>query len=423
MDPSTGIIIATTLLLSAFFSGTEIAFVTANRLRIELESKQGKLQARILSFFLKRPSRFIGAMLVGNNVMLVVYGILMAEWMEPLIFDLWPNQVAVLLIQTVVSTVIVLIFGEFLPKVLFRSNPNGILNSLSFVIVIMYGLLWLPSILIIGLSEGVLLLVTGKSYGKEELNFGRIDLDNLVRETTDQATDKNKELDHEIEIFRNALDFSKMKARDCMVPRTDIVAMEVERTVEDLKEKFIETGYSKILIYRDSIDNIIGYTHSYGMFRNPDSIKSILMPISILPESMDADEVLELLMKQRRAIAVVVDEYGGTAGIITIEDIIEQIFGDIEDEHDEDELLNHQVNEREWHFSGRMEIAELNKAYGFQLPEHEDYETLAGYLMHVTGDIPASGDIVDESGYRFTIMQMQANRIDTVRMEKVEEES
>ncbi len=420
MDPTSGLIIGLSLVFSAVFSGTEIAFLSANRLRIELENKQGKFQARILSFFVKRPSRFIGAMLMGNNIMLVVYGIFMAAWLEPWIAEWWPNKVGILLTQTIISTIIILIFGEFLPKAIFQSNPNGILNTFSVPIFLIYWILWIPTLLVIGLSELLLRIATGKSYGKEDINFGRTDLDQFVRESTDKAAEKKEELEHEIQIFKNALEFRNLKARDCMVPRTEINALELESAVDELKTRFVETGFSKILIYRETIDNIIGYTHSYELFKQPDSIKSILLPISIVPETMNADEVLELLMKQKRAIAVVVDEFGGTAGIITIEDIIEQIFGEIEDEHDKEDLLENQINEKEFEFSGRHEIEYLNEAYDLSLPENEEYETLAGFVMFLTGDIPQTGAVIVHQGFHMTISQMSGNRIDTILIKLID---
>jgi len=319
------IVIFISLVFSAFFSGMEIAFVSANKLKIELDGKRGNLLSKIVSTFVKKPSYFIGTMLVGNNIALVVYGIFMAKILEPRILIFTQNEGFVLLIQTIVSTIIILITAEFIPKTLFRINPNNILYIAAVPLFIIYYILLLPMFLIIGLSEAIIKLFAPNLRDDNEINFGRIDLEHYIREGTDNPNNQ-EDVDHEVQIFQNALDFSKVKAKECMVPRTEIVAMDIEDSIEDLTNRFVETGLSKILIYRENIDHIIGYTHSFELFKKPKSTKSILLPVPIIPISMPANEILEIFIEQRKSIAIVVDEFGGTAGVLTIEDVIEEIL-------------------------------------------------------------------------------------------------
>jgi putative hemolysin len=409
------IIILVTLAVSAFFSGMEMAFVSANKLSIELKKKQGSYRGRILSYFLQRPRRFIGTMLVGNNIALVIYGIAMAKALEPPIRDLIDSEVAVLLIQTIISTLLILITAEYLPKTFFPTNATWWLNFLAFPLALIYAVLWLPMIIVIGISEGVLSLFIKSPLPSDQVVFGRTDLDNLVKESTERA-EEPEELENEVQIFQNALDFSKVKARDCMVPRPEIVALEVEDTIVELQEKFIETGFSKIPIYRDTIDNIIGFTHSFELFKHPESIKSILLPVSIVPETAPANKVLEEFIQQSRSIAIVVDEFGGTSGMMTIEDVVEEIFGEIEDEHDVEELVEEQLKDNEFMFSGRLEIDHLNEKYKLGVPEAEEYETLAGYIIHHTEDIPSANTEIKIADFHFTIMEVSHTRIERVKM-------
>lgn len=409
-----GVIFAS-LLFSAFFSGMEIAFVSANKLKIELDGKQGDFLANIISGFIKRPSRFIGAMLVGNNIALVVYGIYMAKVLEPQIAQFTANEFVVLLVQTLVSTIIILITAEFLPKTLFRINPNNMLRVFAFPLFIVYYLLLLPMLLVIGISEALIKLFSPNISLKEEMNFGRVDLEYYIKEGTENSQDQ-EQIDHEIQIFQNALDFSKVKARECMVPRTEVVAMDIEDTIENLKAKFIETGLSKILIYRDNIDNIIGYTHSFELFKKPESIKAILLPVPIIAISMPANEILEVFIEQRKSIAVVVDEFGGTSGILTIEDIIEEIFGEIEDEHDKEELIENQISDNEYLFSARLEVDYINDEYNLNLPESDNYETLAGLLIDTFESIPAMNEEIILDHFNFTIKKVTQNKIDLVHL-------
>jgi CBS domain containing-hemolysin-like protein len=415
-----GVILAM-LILSAFFSGMEIAFVSANKLKIELDGKQGDFFAQIIARFLKKPSRFIGAMLVGNNIALVVYGIYMGKLLEPKIASYTDSDFLILLMQTLISTIIILITAEFLPKTLFRINPNLVLRFFAFPLLLIYWLLLLPMLLIIGLSEMLIKLFSPNLNMDDELNFGRVDLEHFIREGTENS-DEDEEVEHEIQIFQNALDFSKVKARECMVPRTEVVAMDIEDSIENLQAKFVETGLSKIIIYRDNIDNVIGYTHSFELFKNPDSIKSILLPIPIIANSMPANEILENLLKQKRSVAVVVDEFGGTSGILTIEDVIEEIFGEIEDEHDKEDLIENRINEREFLFSARLEVDYLNQEYNLSLPENDNYETLAGLIIDYHESIPSMNEVIDMDDFVFTVKKVFENKIDLIHLRLKEEE-
>jgi putative hemolysin len=406
------------VLFSAFFSGMEIAFLSANRLRIELDKKQGSIPAKIVStFYTKRPSLFIGTMLLGNNIALVVYGITMAILLEPFIINnITPLDSIVMLIQTIISTTIILFAAEFIPKNIFRIDPNRTLNLFSIPLLPVYFLLYPPVVFTIGVAEIVLRIFNVPKSDKEEFAFGRIDLDNIVKEGTNHLEDEDENVDHEIQIFKNALDFSKIKARDCMIPRTEIIAVNLDEDIAILKQKFIKTGLSKILVFRETIDNIIGYVHSYELFKQPKSIKSILLPVSIIPETIPAKEVLEDFIKQRKSIAVVVDEFGGTSGILTIEDIVEEIFGDIEDEHDNEDLIEEKVSDKEFNFSGRLEIDYLNDKYRLNIPESEEYDTLAGYILFHIEDIPEKSQRVTINQFVITIVDVSQRKIEKINL-------
>ena len=415
-------IILSTLVFSAFFSGMEIAFISANKLKIELDGKQGDFFAKIIANFFKRPSRFIGAMLVGNNVSLVVYGIFMAKLLEPQIEAYTKSSLVILLIQTIISTLIILVTAEFLPKTLFRINPNSMLRFFALPLFIIYWIMFLPMLLVIGISELLIKIFFPQLSSEEDLNFGRIDLEHYIKEGADQSLSQ-EEVDHEIQIFQNALDFSKVKARECMIPRTEIVALAMEEDIEKLKEQFIETGLSKILIYRDNIDNIIGYTHSFELFKKPESIKAILLPVPIIPMSMQANEILEIFIQQKRSIAVVVDEFGGTAGIVTIEDIIEEIFGEIEDEHDKEALIETKINDNEFLFAARLEVDYLNNEYNLGLPESDNYETLAGLIIDRFESIPMLNEQIQKDQFLFTVKKVFQNKIDLVHLRVLKEDN
>lgn len=415
-------IILSMLIFSAFFSGMEIAFVSANKLKIELDGKQGDFFARIISNFMKRPSRFIGAMLVGNNIALVVYGIFMAKLLEPWIGNYVNSQFLILFIQTIISTIVILFTAEFLPKTLFRINPNNMLRLFALPLLIIYWVLFLLMMFVIGISELLIKLFSPDLGSSEEINFGRVDLEHYIREGTENG-EQQEQVDHEIQIFQNALDFSKVKARECMVPRTEIVAMEMEEDIDKLRDKFVDTGLSKVLIYRDNIDNIIGYTHSFELFKKPESIKSILLPLPIIPASMAANEILEIFIEQRRSIAVVVDEFGGTSGILTIEDIIEEIFGEIEDEHDKEELVETKISDNEYLFAARLEVDYLNAEYNLGLPESDNYETIAGLIIDSYESIPTLNEQIKTNQFVFTVKKVFQNKIDLVHLKIMADEN
>lgn len=416
------IAIIITLAFSAFFSGMEIAFISANRLKIALDNKQGGVKAKILAYFAKNPASFIGTMLLGNNAAIVVYSMFMAMAIDDPLTELIGMTWLVLLIQTIITTILVLIFAEFLPKAIFRINPNRALSMLAFPLVIIYGILWLPTFLIIGLAELILKIFIRDKGDNSQIVFEKVDLDNYLEEyTTD--TENSNVLDHEVKIFHNALNFADVIARDCMVPRNEIIAFEIEEDLVGLREKFIETGLSKILIYRETVDNIIGYIHSYELFKSPETIKSMLLPVSIIPETINANKILEELINKNRSIALVVDEYGGTAGMVTMEDVIEEIFGEIQDEHDLSDVSNKRINSTEFELNGRAEIDFLNEEFRLNLPLSEEYETLGGFIISEIQNIPQQGEVIRIGNFVITIKEVSNTKIEMVRVLLIEESS
>lgn len=397
---------------SAFFSGMEIAFISANRLKIELEKKQGDFSAKILSNFLQQPTKFISAMLIGNNAALVVYSMLMASVLEPVIHNFVHKSSLVLIIQTIISTLIVLFFAEFLPKALLRINPNFALKFAAIPLKIVY-LILLPLTFIVNQFSNAILYLFKVDTSNRELAFSKIDLEHFVSDIQ-QRQEHGEDIEHEIQIFKNALDITDVKARECMVHRTEIIAMNIDDSIDELKNKFIETELSKILIYRDSIDNIIGYVHSLELFKKPESIKTILLPIAIVPESMPANEILKQFINQRRSMAIVVDEFGGTSGVITTEDIIEEIFGEIEDEHDIEELIEKQIDENTFTFSAKTEIDFINEKYKLDLPVSEEYETLGGLIFQIHESIPEKHEVISYEKFKFNIDEVSNNKIEII---------
>ncbi len=411
-------VVIVSLLFSAFFSGVEIAFISADKLHIELRSQQGYLSDRILSGFLKKPSWFITTTLIGNNVSLVIYGIFMAFFLEPAIVNFLPgnfdNQLVVFVIQTIIATIIVLITAEFLPKSLFLIHPNKMISLMAIPINIIYTLL-LPFVwLIVSLSKLMIEKVLRLEYNEEKPVFGLIDLDQYIKKMMENKEQPIKQ-EVDAKIFTNALEFKKVKVRDCLVPRTDLVTVSIEDSIDDLCAAFTESGYSRIPVYKDSIDNIIGFCNSIELFKKPERITDIITPITIVPETFLANELMILLIAERKNIALVVDEYGGTSGVVTIEDIIEEIFGEIQDEHDEEDLLESKIDEHTFQFSARHEIDYLNDKYKLELPEGE-YDTLGGLILSITEDFPALGDIVEIHGFTFMIESIENNRIDNIRL-------
>ena len=421
MTPLFWIFLLLAMSASALFSGLEIAFVSANRLKIELDKNKGIFSAKLLANFLKQPAKFISAMLLGNNVALVIYSIIMAKFLAPIIITHITNSEAIiLLIQTIISTMVVLFFAEFLPKTLFRINPNKVLSLAAIPVTIIYYILLPFTYFTVGISNLILQLFKVDT-SESDSAFSKVDLEDFVAHIQEGHTE-GEEIDSEIQIFKNALGFSDVKVRECMVPRTEIIGIEVESSIEELRKKFIKTGLSKILIFRDSIDNIIGYAHSKELFKKPTSIKSVLLPVSIVPEVMSANELLKKSLKERRSIAVVVDEFGGTSGILTIEDIIEEIFGEIEDEHDKEDLIEQKIDKNSFQFSARIEIDYINEKYKLEMPEAEEYETLGGYIIHIHESIPKKGEIIRSENFVFTINEVSDNKIELITVEQIAKE-
>lgn len=408
-----------TLLLSAFFSGIEIAFISSNRLKIEVDKSRGLFSANLLSKLSQKPSKFIGTLLLGNNIALVIYGIAMANILEPWLIAILPSFIAgeawVLFFQTIIATLLILITAEFIPKILFRIRPNKVLNFFSLPIYVFYLILYPLVYTIIGFSEIVLQKLFRVNFAFKKYSFSPIDLGEYVKEFTNNELDES-EIKQDMQIFQNAIDFRSVKLRECMIPRTEIIAVEEHKSLKGLQKLFVKTGHSKILIYRDSIDNIIGYAHSFDMFKKPDNIKAILKPIIIVPETMLANKVLSMMIKDQKNVAVVVDEFGGTSGMITMEDIIEEIFGEIEDEHDSEEMIEKKIDDYTYLFAGRLEIDYLNEKYNLFIPEMEEYETLAGYIIHHHESIPNELDLIKTDQFIIKIMQAEGNKIDLVKL-------
>jgi len=416
------LIIISTLFLSGFFSGMEIAFISSSRLKQEIDIKRKLLPARILSAFYKNPSRFIGALLLGNNVSLVIYGIAMAKLLQPTILTFLPDiiktEFVILILQTIISTLIILITAEFLPKILFRINPNAILQFFSIPVWLFYFIFYPLIYLYIGAAELLLKYVFRLKLSDEPYNFSSVDLDEYVnnfKPVSSSDTEEVEEVSHNIQMIQNAIDFKNIKLRECMIPRTDIKTVELNDKIIKLNNIFTKTGHSKIIVYEESVDNIVGYVHARDIFKNPTSIKSILRPIEMFPETMAANELLSDLIKNKKSIAVVLDEFGGTSGIITIEDVIEEIFGEIEDEFDVDDSKENKISDTEYIFSSRLEIDYLNDKYNFELPVSEEYETLGGLIISYHESIPKVKEVIEFENYRFTVLKACENRIEEVR--------
>lgn len=418
-------IILVSLFFSAFFSGMEIAFVSANRIHIEIEKKQGGPLGKVLTRLTAKPSKFITTMLIGNNIALVVYAYYMGEWLVSWFQGMLPSDYAVvqalltdftLLTQTVISTVIILLTAEFLPKVLFQIYSNTLLKALAVPAYICYLLFWPITAAVMRISD-LILRVFFKSRGDEvQLSFTKLELGDYITEQM-ETVEKEDEVDSEIQIFQNALEFSEVKARDVMVPRTEITAVELHETPKNLTRLFAETGYSKILVYNDTIDNIIGYVHSYELFKRPKTVKSILLPVEFVPETMFIHNILNVLTKKRKSMAVVLDEYGGTSGILTVEDIIEELFGEIEDEHDVTDLYEEQLTETSFKFSARLEVDYLNERYKLELPESDEYGTLGGMILSETEEIPKQDTEIRLGRFLFRILEVSNTKIDLVTLE------
>jgi CBS domain containing-hemolysin-like protein len=413
------------LVFSFFFSGIEIAFLSANKLQLELQGKQGSVTGRIFSKFIKKPSMFIGTTLIGNTIALVLYGIFMAQLLEPQL-QLWlpealANEATILIVQTLVATLIVLATAEFLPKSLFLINPNLMLSALAIPFNIVYYILFPLVFSIVSLSKLVITKILRSEYSDEKPVFGLTDLNHYLK-NMQRVRHENEDIELDKKIFHNALEFKSVKVRECMIPRTEIVAVDVQEGVEKLRETFIESGHSKILVYKDTIDDVIGYCHSSELFKKPTRIEEILTPIIIVPETILANELMIQFINQRKSLAIVVDEFGGTSGLVSMEDVIEEIFGEIEDEHDEDHLIEQQLDSHTWLLSARHEIDYLNETYGWGLPTGE-YETLGGLILSLMEELPKAGESVSLPPYTLTVQSTLDNRIDTVKLTLLGESS
>jgi len=422
------LIIILSLVLSAFFSGMEIAFVSANKIHIEIEKKQAGFLAKVLARLTHKPSKFIATMLIGNNIALVIYGFYMGDLLMSWFQSMLPSQYGFvqiwltdfsLLTQTIISTIIILISAEFLPKVFFQIYANTLLKILAIPAYMFYALFSLVSDFIIKLTD-IILRTLFKTDGDEvQLAFSKMELGDYITEQM-EALEEEDDVDSEIQIFQNALEFTAVKAREVMVPRTEITAVELHETPKSLAKLFTETGYSKILVYKDTVDNIIGYIHSYELFKKPKTIKSILLPVEFVPETMLIHAILKILTKKRKSMAVVLDEYGGTSGVMTVEDIVEELFGEIEDEHDSTDLIEEQINNSNFKFSARLEVDYINETYKLELPDTEEFETLGGLLVHETGEIPEKGTEIKIGAYLFTVLEVSNTKIDLVTLEVAE---
>ena len=403
--------------LSAFFSGMEIAFVSSNKLRFEMDRNEQSLTSRILSIFYHNPNNFISTMLVGNNIALVIYGILMAELIEKnLLAGYIENEFLLVLTQTLISTLIILVTGEFMPKTLFKINPNFTLKIFALPTFICYIVLYPISKFASGISS-ILLRLTGTKINKEASDkaFTKVDLDHFIQSSI-QDVKNEEEINPEVKIFQNALDFSSIKVRDCMVPRTEIIAIEDDASMDELMSLFVEKGISKIIVYQDNIDNITGYIHSSEMFLEPNNWQEHIRQLPIVPETMNANKLMKLFMQQKKSLAVVVDEFGGTSGIVALEDLVEQIFGEIEDEHDTTSYVAKKIGNNEYVLSGRLDIEKANELFSLDLPESDEYQTIGGLILHHHQSIPKAHEIITLDELQFRIIKVTATKIELVKL-------
>jgi len=423
------LIIVISLILSAFFSGMEIAYVSSHKIHIEIEKKQSGLLSKLLTRITAKPSKFIATMLIGNNIALVIYGFYMGDLLVEWFASYLPSSSTLvnylftefsLLTQTVISTLIILFTAEFLPKVFFQIYANSLLKLFAVPAYIFYILFSLVSDFVIWISDVVLKYIFKTEGDEVQLAFSKIELGNYISEQM-ESVEAHDTVDSEIQIFQNALEFSEVKSREVMVPRTELTAVEIHDTINNLNELFTQTGHSKIVVYKTTIDDILGYVHSFDLFKDPKNIKSMLRPVEYVPETMLAKDVLNVLIKKRKSLAVVLDEYGGTSGIMTVEDVIEELVGEIEDEHDTFELVEEQTNENNYVFSARIEVDHINETYKLQLPESENYETLGGFIVNHTEEIPEQNQEIIIEQFHFTIKEVSNTKIELVQLKILEE--
>ncbi len=414
-------IIILTLIASAFFSGIEIAYLTSSKLRIELLKKQGALSGRLLSRFVESPSSFLATILIGNNIALIVFGIMMSRLLEPALVQLLPlnfhSEFYLLTSQTILSTAVVLLAGEFIPKIIFRVNPDALLNFFAIPLTAVYYLLYPVVLVVQKISEFILKKIMNVDMTASKTVFTKVDLEDYV----DQFVKNEQNIKEETintEIFENVLYLPEIKARECMVPRNEIIAIDIDTTIAEAEAKFMETKLSRLLVFDETIDNIVGYVHHLSLLKRPKNIRSIIFPVEVIPESMPAKELLNLFTKKQKIIAWVVDEFGGTSGIITMEDLLEEIFGEINDEHDEEDLTEKQIDENDYVFAGRLEIDYLNEKYHLNIPEGE-YETLSGYILAHHEDIPEQNEEIYIDNFKFEIAAVSDMRIETIKLKVI----
>lgn len=409
----------------AFSSSMEMAFISASHLKIELDKKQGLWSAKVVSYWMGKPKHFLSAMLIGNNIGLVIFGIKLGDQIVLLLETYFPFLSAAIgsggavLTQTILSTIVILLFGEFLPKMLVTANPNRWLNILALPLLIWYVVLWPFAQLVNGIAS-IFIRRGNQDEITEKRVFGRVDLDDYLEKVTGQPEAINN-MDHEIEIFQKALDFSKVKARDCMIPRNEIVAVSKQSTIDQIKQKFIETHFSKILVFGENIDDIIGYVHSFDLFQSPATLVEVLRPVCIVPEAMPAQEILSLNIREKRHVFIVVDEFGGTAGMATLEDVIEEIVGEIQDEHDTDPDVQNPQPDGSYIFNGREEVKFINDSFHLDLPEDEEsYDTLGGLILQELESLPEPGDRLSIGAFNCTILEVSDQKIEKIRLQKAE---
>jgi CBS domain containing-hemolysin-like protein len=411
------------LLFSAFFSGMEIAFVSSSKLRFELTKERKTLANRALTIFFRHPNDFISTLLIGNNIALVIYGIKMARLMEPYLYALGLSEDSeglILIIQTILSTLIVLVTGEFLPKTLFKINPNKSLNLLAIPAFVFYILLYPAAKFTSALSKALLRMLGYKSQKKTGHTFSKTDLDDLIQNSIDHS-ENEEEIEEEVKFFQNALDFPNVKVRDCMVPRTEIVATSINTTIDELKSRFIESGISKIIVYRENIDDIVGFIHSSEMFHRQQKWQEAIRPLPIVPETMAAKKLMKLFMQEKKSIAVVVDEFGGTSGIVSLEDIVEEIFGEIEDEHDNSNYVAKKLHDNEYLLSARLEIEKVNEMFELDIPESDEYMTIGGYILNKYQSFPKLNELVTIDNFQFKIVKNTTTKIELVQLKVLSE--
>ncbi|MDA7693267.1 hemolysin family protein [Flavobacteriaceae bacterium] len=418
------LVILLTLLLSAFFSGMEIAFVSSNRIYLEIEKLQGSYTSKVLKNITKKPSRFIASMLLGNNIALVVYGIFTGDRILQLFFPETllsggDPSLIVILYQTLISTAVILITAEFLPKVFFQLYANLAIKIFAIPVALFYYLFYPITYLIIQFTDVILKRFLKTDSEQVQLSFSKVELGNYIEEQLESTHDKES-LDSEIQIFQKALDFSDVKAKEAMVPRAEVVAVDEDTPIDEIKALFISTGFSKIPVFQKNIDQILGYVHVFDMMKSPKTLKNILLPLAYVPETMLINDVLKLLTRQHKSISVVIDEHGGISGILTVEDIVEELFGEIEDEYDTVEHIEKQLGETTFDFSARLEVDYLNQRYNLSLPESEFYETLGGLIAYHIGEIPQKGEKIEIPPYALTIKKVSATKIEEILLERFE---